>query len=248
MWGGVWPDSQVEDCSSGLPVSVPSPTAPSLTASLPGPVLGVTSGWSGIRAGARAVKRVSGQRLMACQLAASTSSNSLSLQSRDYAGGLRVGHCRRGGVSSGRKWDISIACSLCSRLVLRLGLCCVYVCVHACVCVCALVCLCLRKSGPRTLFGGQTDRSSNSGSAPRLLRNLRQLSFPFAVPYVKLSWLEHLALKFWKPWGSLNEGSSRAGSHNWGGESPDPTGPVSRAKAPLSSLGILADCRAMGLR
>lgn len=125
---------------------------------------------------------------------------------------------------------------------------CVCVCTCICVCVCTHVCLCLRTSGPRPLFGGQTDRSSNSGSAPCLLGNLRQLSFPFAVPCVKLGWLEHLALKFWKPWGSLNEGSSRAGSHSWGGESPSPTGPVSRAKAPLSSLGILADCRAVALR
>lgn len=80
------PDSQVEDCFSGLPDSVPSPAAPSPAASLPGPVLGVTRGWGGIRAGSRAVKRVSGQRMMACQLAAGTSSNSLSLQSRDCVG------------------------------------------------------------------------------------------------------------------------------------------------------------------
>ena len=55
--------------------------------SLPDPVLGVTIGWSGIRA--RTVKRVSGQRLMACHLAAGTSSNSLSLQVETVGGGDR---------------------------------------------------------------------------------------------------------------------------------------------------------------
>lgn len=127
VWGRVQPDSQVEDCSSWLPDSVPSPTAPSPAASLPGLVLGVTCGWGGIRAGARAVKRVSGQRLMACQLAASTSTNSLSVQHKDCRGwrvGLRVGgDC-----------DISMAGCLCSWLALRLGLGCVHT--HICLCVC----------------------------------------------------------------------------------------------------------------
>lgn len=42
LWGQARPDSQVEDCSSGLPDFVPSPAAPSPATSLPGLVLGVT--------------------------------------------------------------------------------------------------------------------------------------------------------------------------------------------------------------
>lgn len=122
-----------------------------------------------------------------------------------------------------------------------------YVCVHTRVCAHMCV-LCLRKSGPAPCLGARQ-------TGVQILALLHTYwgtsgrSFPFAVPCGKRSWLEHLALKFWKPWGSLNEGSSRAGSHNCGvGESPYPKGPVRRAKAPLPSLGIRADYRAMGLR
>lgn len=152
LQGQARPDSQVEDCSSGLPDSVPSPTAPSRAASLPGPVLGVTSGWGGIRAGARAVKRVSGQRLMACQLAASTSSNSLSLCGVGTVEGAGVGHSRGGGCRGGG----GEGCG-------RLG-------------EASVDCWCLHLSGVCVLGSqvlapcfGARDRGSDPSSAPHLL-------------------------------------------------------------------------------
>lgn len=48
----MWPDSQVENCSSGLPDFVPSPAAPSPATSLPGLVLGGDQ-WVGWHPGCR---------------------------------------------------------------------------------------------------------------------------------------------------------------------------------------------------